>query len=410
MNTNRIKGLLLLSAGAVLGFGLALGGAVLAGLALPVAGDDSGAVAERRLLGEVMDRIRTEYVDPVTEDALVASAARGMVTGLDPHSRLLDAAEYEQVRISTSGHYTGVGLEVRGDGDQVVVVAPIPGSAAERAGLRAGDVLVSVDAEPVTAATLDATIRRLRGAPGTAVDVTARRADVLLPFRLLRGPVQVQSVRAAPLGDGLGYVRITQFSDRTAADLARALRDLRAADGGLRGLVLDLRDNPGGVLDAAVAVADAFLEQGVIVSASGRTRDARFRRDATPGDLLAGAPLAVLVNGNSASAAEIVAGALHDHGRATLLGARTFGKGSVQTVLPLSDGRALKLTTSRYFTPAGDSIQARGIEPDVALAALADGPRAPADDPQVAAARAVLTGATPAVVARRLPVEVAGGS
>lgn len=410
MNTNRIKGLLLLSAGAVLGFGLALGGAVLAGLALPVAGDDSGAVAERRLLGEVMDRIRTEYVDPVTEDALVASAARGMVTGLDPHSRLLDAAEYEQVRISTSGHYTGVGLEVRGDGDQVVVVAPIPGSAAERAGLRAGDVLVSVDAEPVTAATLDATIRRLRGAPGTAVDVTARRADVLLPFRLLRGPVQVQSVRAAPLGDGLGYVRITQFSDRTAADLARALRDLRAADGGLRGLVLDLRDNPGGVLDAAVAVADAFLEQGVIVSASGRTRDARFRRDATPGDLLAGAPLAVLVNGNSASAAEIVAGALHDHGRATLLGARTFGKGSVQTVLPLSDGRALKLTTSRYFTPAGDSIQARGIEPDVALAALPDGPRAPADDPQVAAARAVLTGATPAVVARRLPVEVAGGS
>lgn len=410
MNTNRIKGLLLLSAGAVLGFGLALGGAVLAGLALPVAGDDSGAVAERRLLGEVMDRIRTEYVDPVTEDALVASAARGMVTGLDPHSRLLDAAEYEQVRISTSGHYTGVGLEVRGDGDQVVVVAPIPGSAAERAGLRAGDVLVSVDAEPVTAAALDATIRRLRGAPGTAVDVTARRADVLLPFRLLRGPVQVQSVRAAPLGDGLGYVRITQFSDRTAADLARALRDLRAADGGLRGLVLDLRDNPGGVLDAAVAVADAFLEQGLIVSASGRTRDARFRRDATPGDLLAGAPLAVLVNGNSASAAEIVAGALHDHGRATLLGARTFGKGSVQTVLPLSDGRALKLTTSRYFTPAGDSIQARGIEPDVALAAPADGPRAPADDPQVAAARAVLTGATPAVVARRLPVEVAGGS
>jgi carboxyl-terminal processing protease len=410
MNTNRIKGLLLLSGGAVLGFGLALGGAVLAGLALPVAGDDRGAVAERRLLGEVMDRIRTEYVDPVTEDALVASAARGMVTGLDPHSRLLDPAEYEQVRISTSGHYTGVGLEVRGDGDQVIVVAPIPGSAAARAGLRAGDVLVSVDGEPVTAATLDATIRRLRGAPGTVVQVTARRVDVLLPFRLLRGPVQVQSVRATALDDGLAYVRITQFSDRTAADLARALRDLRAADGGLRGLVLDLRDNPGGVLDAAVAVADAFLEQGVIVSASGRTRDARFRRDATPGDLLAGAPLAVLVNGNSASAAEIVAGALHDHGRATLLGARTFGKGSVQTVLPLSDGRALKLTTSRYYTPAGDSIQARGIEPDVALAAPADGPRAPADDPQVAAARAVLTGATPAVVARRLPVEVAGGS
>jgi carboxyl-terminal processing protease len=410
MNTNRIKGLLLLSGGAVLGFGLALGGAVLAGLALPASTDGTAAMAERRLLREVMDRIRAEYVDAVTEDALVASAARGMVTGLDPHSRLLDAAEYEQVRISTSGHYTGVGLEVRSDGDAVIVVGPIPGSAAERAGLKAGDVLVSVDAAPVTAAALDATIRQLRGAPGTAVRVAVRRADAVLPFRLLRGPVQVQSVRAAGLGDGVGYVRITQFSDRTATDLARALRDLRAADGGLRGLVLDLRDNPGGVLDAAVAVADAFLERGVIVSASGRTRDARFRREATAGDLLAGAPLAVLVNGNSASAAEIVAGALHDHGRATLLGARTFGKGSVQTVLPLSDGRALKLTTSRYYTPAGDSIQSRGIEPDVALAPPADGPRTPADDPQVAAARAVLTSAAPAVLTRQARVEVAGGS
>jgi carboxyl-terminal processing protease len=410
MNTNRIKGLLLLSGGAVLGFGLAVGGAVVAGLAFPPDPAASAALGEQRLLGEVMDRIRTEYVDPVPDDTLVASAARGMVTGLDPHSRLLDAAEYEQVRISTSGHYTGVGLEVRSDGDRVVVVGPIPGSAAERAGLRAGDVLVSVDGQPVTAASLDATIRRLRGAPGTPVQVTARRAEALLPFRLLRGPVQVQSVRATALGDGLGYVRITQFSDRTATDLARAVRDLRAADGGLRGLVLDLRDNPGGVLDAAVAVADMFLERGVIVSASGRTRDARFRREATAGDLLAGAPLAVLVNGNSASAAEIVAGALHDHGRATLLGARTFGKGSVQTVLPLSDGRALKLTTSRYYTPAGDSIQSRGIEPDVALAALADGPWFPAGDPQVTAARDVLTGATPAAPSRRTPVEVAGGS
>ena len=387
--------MLLLSSGAVLGFALAVAGAVLAGLDLPGAAADERA-GEQALLAEVMDRIRREYVDPVPARNLVDGAARGMVAGLDAHSRFLDADEYEQIRISTSGNYTGVGLEVQADGERVVVVAPIEGSAAARAGLQSGDVLVSIDGVAVDAGQLGEAIQRLRGKPGTAVAVTALRGEASLPFRLLRGPVQVHSVRTASLGDGVGYVRITQFSDRTAADLGRALREFRQAPGGLRGLVLDLRDNPGGVLDAAVAVADAFLEQGRIVSASGRARTASFRHDATPGDLLEGAPLAVLVNGNSASAAEIVAGALKDHGRATLLGARTFGKGSVQTVLPLADGRALKLTTARYFTPAGDSIHARGIDPDIVLPEPVGTGRSPADDPQVAAPRAALAAPRPA--------------
>jgi carboxyl-terminal processing protease len=391
---DRLRAALLLTSGAVLGFGLAVGTAVLAGLGDRPDGRDE---SERRLLGEVIDRIRREYVEPVSTRQLVESAARGMVTGLDSHSRFLDADEYEDIRISTSGNYSGVGLEVEASGEQLLVT-PIEGSPAARAGVQAGDALVRVDTLTVAGSRVTDVIQRLRGRPGTFVDIAARRAGApqLLSFHLLRGPVQVHSVRGQLLDGGIGYLRISHFTDRTAADLDAAIAELRRRQWPLSGVVLDLRNNPGGVLEAAVAVTDAFLDAGIIVSASGRSRNASFRHDAETGDLTEGAPLAVLVNGQSASAAEIVAGALQDHGRATLLGARTFGKGSVQTVLPLSDGRGIKLTTSRYFTPSGASIHERGIAPDVelpvgVLAVPADATR----DPQVLAAVSALTGANP---------------
>jgi carboxyl-terminal processing protease len=391
MNSRGIRGLPWIAVGIVTGASLAAFAAWLAGV-VPLPPVTTRAGDEQQLLAEVAARIRAEYVEPVDERSLAEGAVRGMLATLDPHSQFLDTAEHEEIRISASGNYVGVGLEVKSRDGQLVVVTPIAGGPAARAGLRPGDVIVSVDGEPVDGASVDDAILRLRGEPGTTVVVTALREGAgPTPVSLQRGPVHVQSVMATALADDYGYVRISRFNDTTAADLRRAIEGLQRRGGGLSGLVLDLRDNPGGVLDAAVAVADAFLEGGVIVSASGRTRDATFRHDALPGDVLDGAPIAVLINGASASAAEIVAGALRDHGRATLVGARTFGKGSVQTVLPLSGGRAVKLTTSRYFTPSGDSIQDRGITPDVALPGASPHATGPAEDPQVAAAVATLS-------------------
>lgn len=367
-----IKDLLLLLGGLTVGFTLALGGAVLAGFDAPpqpvadVPDDDS------RLLAEVLERVRHEYVEPVSEHQLMDNAVRGMVSELDAHSQYLSREEFEEIRISTNGAYSGVGIEVQMVDGRVVVVAPIQGSPAERAGIRPGDVIVSIDGEPVAARNVTDTVVRMRGAHGTPVRLTvAREGDPRpLAFDLRRSNVEVHSVTATLLEPGFGYLRISQFSDTTARDLRHSVGALRRQAGGeLRGLVLDLRSNPGGVLEAAVDVADAFLEEGLIVTASGRTRDATFQRQALPGDLLDGAPVVIIVNGGSASASEIVAGALKDHGRATIVGTRTFGKGSVQTVMPLSEGRAIKLTTSRYFTPDGQSIQGRGITPDVELPA-----------------------------------------
>jgi carboxyl-terminal processing protease len=298
------------------------------------------------------------------------AAIRGMVAGLDPHSAFLDSQEYDEIRISTTGHYSGVGIEVALEDGVVRVVSPIDGTPAAAAGVLPGDVILSVDGRAVDGGGLEDTIDRMRGQPGTVVTVAVARTGVETPleFRLKRANVEVHSVRDELLDHDVGYVRITHFSDTTAADLGRALTALHARTPyGLRGLVLDLRNNPGGVLEAAVSVSDAFLDDGVIVRASGRAVDARFEMDAQPGDLLQGAPLVVLVNGGSASASEIVAGALQDHHRATLVGHRTYGKGSVQTVMPLSDGHAIKLTTSRYYTPSGRSIHERGITPDVEL-------------------------------------------
>ena len=325
---------------------------------------------EHALLDEVAEHVRREYVESVTNDRLEQAAVAGMVASLDPHSAFLDAAAYDEMRVSTAGTYTGVGIEVaEEDGGRIVVVAPIEGSPADLAGVHSGDQLVEVDGRRIAPGALEEAIARMRGIAGTHVEVKLVRDGEAAPlsFQLERSEVHVQTVRAERLPGGYGYVRVSHFSDATPGDFNAAIVAMqRAPDAApLRGLVLDLRENPGGVLESAVSVADSFLESGLIVRADGRTPEAKFEMAATPGDLLGGAPVVVLVDGGSASGAEIVAGALRDHDRATLMGERTYGKGSVQTVMPLRDGEALKLTTSRYFTPAGRSIHARGLEPDV---------------------------------------------
>ncbi len=325
---------------------------------------------DARLFAEVLERVEREYVDPVDDHQLLQAAIRGMVSSLDPYSAYLDGDEYDEIKISSSGQYSGVGIEVSMEDGQVVVVAPFEGSPAAEAGIRSGDVIATIDGVAVNTTTLTDTIGRMRGKEGTTVTIGILREGSTEPlqFTLKRARVQLHSVKAELLEPGYGYVRIAQFSETTGDELSNALRGLRKSSGApLKGLVLDLRNNPGGVLEAAVAVADTFLDGGVIVSAKGRTPESKFEMKATPGDDLDGAPIVVLVNGGSASAAEIVAGALKDNHRATLMGRTTFGKGSVQTVIPLSGDRAIKLTTSLYYTPSGVSINHRGIEPDIEL-------------------------------------------
>ena len=351
---------------------------------LPASQRAAASASAHRLLDEVENRIRREYVDKVPDRAFDEAAVKGILAGLDPHSAFLDAEQYDEMRATTTGSYSGVGIEVSADDRRVVVVTPIEGSPAARAGVHAGDAILAVDGRPVTADRLEETIARMRGAAGTRVRLAIGRTGEPEPllFTLERGEVHVHTVRAEPLPGEYGYVRITQFSDSTPDDLVTALsdlmqHDLKASRHALRGLVLDLRGNPGGVLESAVSVADTFLDEGLIVRAEGRTPESRFEMAATRGDALQGQPLVVLVDGGSASGSEIVAGALRDHGRATLMGERTFGKGSVQTVIPLRDGQALKLTTSRYFTPSGVSIHERGLDPDIVIGKLADDERAP---------------------------------
>jgi carboxyl-terminal processing protease len=357
----------------LLAVGIAIG--LSLGLAHGVMADKPGLGADlpwtdARMLAEVLERVKHDYVNPVDDHQLLQAAIRGMVSSLDPYSAYLDGEAYDEVKISSSGRYFGVGIEISIEDEQVVVIAPFDGSPAAQAGIRSGDVIVTIDGVAVNTNALADTIGRMRGAEGTTVKIGIMRDGIAEPllFTLKRSRVDLHSVRAELLESGLGYVRISQFSETTGDDLGGALKDLRKRNGApLEGLVLDMRDNPGGVLEAAVAVADAFLESGVIVTAKGRTPDSKFEMDATPGDALNGAPIVVLVNGGTASAAEIVAGALKDQHRAKLMGRTTFGKGSVQTIVPLADDRAVKLTTSLYYTPSGASINHRGIAPDIEL-------------------------------------------
>jgi carboxyl-terminal processing protease len=358
----------LLAVGIVIGLSLGLAHGVLADKPAALGADLPWQDA--RMLAAVLERVKHDYVNPVDDHQLLQAAIRGMVASLDPYSAYLDGDEYDEVKISSSGRYSGVGLELSIEDEQVVVIAPFDGSSAALAGIRAGDIIVTIDGIPVNTNTLADTIGRMRGEEGTSVKIGIMREGSAEPmlFTLKRSRVELHSVRAQMLESGYGYVRISQFSETTGDDLVAALKDLRKHNGApLKGLVLDMRDNPGGVLEAAVAVADTFLESGVIVTARGRTPDSKFQMDATPGDAMNGAPIVVLVNGGSASAAEIVAGALKDQHRAKLMGRTTFGKGSVQTIIPLSDDRAVKLTTSLYYTPSGVSINHRGIAPDIEL-------------------------------------------
>ena len=368
--STRSRTLIALVAGAVFGFSAALASGVLAEKSKDSVQPRSTAGLpweDARQFAEVYERIKREYVDEVDDHALMEKAIRGMVAALDPHSAYLDTDEFEEIRLSTMGSYPGVGIEVAAEDGAVKILRPIDGSPAQRAGLLPGDMIVKIDGEDIGADQAGA-IARMRGSTGSVVKLTIRRPPTgeLIDFSLKRAKVEVHSVAEETLEPGYGYVRITTFSETTAEDLSHAVTALRRDNPrGIKGLVLDLRNNPGGVLEAGVAVADAFLDSGVIVTADGRTPDARFRMDATPGDLIEGAPLVVLVNGGTASASEIVAGALKDHGRALLIGHKTYGKGSVQTVMPLAYGGAIKLTTSRYFTPSGASIHGKGILPDV---------------------------------------------
>lgn len=358
---------------------LAVAGASALGLwladgELPVREPDHGSLSweQAQLFAEVMERVKEDYVQPVDDRELLESAIRGMVSGLDPHSEFLDREEYRDIRISTSGHYSGVGIEVATEDSRLTVIAPIDNTPAQRAGIRSGDTILSVDGVPVDPDRLHDAIERMRGRAGTRVSLTIGRESVEEPlrFRMMRENIQVASVRHELLEPTYGYVRVSQFNETTPDEMRAAIDDLlkkiqERRGTMLTGLVIDLRNNPGGILDAAVDVADLFLDSGVIVSAEGRTPEARFTRRAERGDILDGASIVVLVNEGSASASEIVAGALQDHRRALVVGTVTFGKGLVQTVMPLSEGRALKLTTSRYYTPSGDSIHKKGISPDV---------------------------------------------
>jgi carboxyl-terminal processing protease len=366
--STKTRNLAYLALGLCIGLGLGVTRGVLAdkpaASAAPIPWEDAHTLAT------VIERVKRDYVEKVDDHALLQAAIRGMVASLDPYSAYLDRDEYDEIKISSSGEYSGVGIEVAMEDEQVVVVAPIEGSPAAHAGIRSGDVIVMIDGIPVNTTTLADTIERMRGKEGTTVRIGIERDGNAEPlqFSVKRQRVELHSVRAELPAPGYGYARISQFSDSTGQELIAALGLLRQRNNGpLKGLVLDLRDNPGGVLEAAVAVADAFIDKGVIVTAKGRTNDSKFEMDATPGDELAGAPLVVLINGGSASAAEIVAGALKDNHRATLMGRTTFGKGSVQTIMPLTEQTALKLTTSLYYTPSGASINHKGIAPDIEI-------------------------------------------
>ena len=352
--------------GAALGMALATGQGVLAERkaegALPL--------KELRTFTEVFAKIKDDYVEPVEDKVLLENAIRGMLGGLDPHSSYLVPADYQELQAGTSGEFGGLGIEVGMEDGFVKVIAPIDDTPAQRAGVEAGDLIIRLDEVPVKGMSLGDAVKVMRGEPGTDIVLTIVREGANRPLKITitRAVIQVTSVRSRTLEPGYGYVRISQFQNRTGENLRDAIGKLRNDAGDvLKGLVLDLRNNPGGVLSAAVSVSDAFLEEGTIVYTEGRMDEAQLNYSAKGSDILDGVPLVVLVNAGSASASEIVAGALQDHRRAVIMGEKTFGKGSVQTILPLDNGSALKLTTARYYTPSGTSIQARGIVPDITL-------------------------------------------
>lgn len=321
-----------------------------------------------KTFSEVYGRIKQDYVEPVKDDKLLEDAIRGMLTGLDPHSAYLDKEQYDELKVGTTGQFGGLGIEVGMENGFVKVIAPIDDTPAQKAGVKAGDLIIRLDEKPVKGLSLNDAVKIMRGEPGSPIVLTIVRegAEQPIKIKLVRDIIKVKSVKSRLLEEGYGYVRLSSFQAKTGESMIEAIDELKKK-GKLKGLVIDLRNNPGGVLNAAVTVSDAFLDDGLIVYTDGRVEDAKMKFSASSGDLLEGAPIVVLINAGSASASEIVAGALQDHKRAIIMGEKTFGKGSVQTILPTSNGGAVKLTTARYYTPSGRSIQAEGITPDVPI-------------------------------------------
>jgi carboxyl-terminal processing protease len=360
-------------------YGLLLGAAFLVGVASgptvgflgrAVAQDQSRAEASQflKVFGDVFERVRAEYVDPVSDKEILENAINGMLTGLDPHSSYMNAKAFKDMQVQTKGEFGGLGLEVTEDKGLIKVVSPIDDTPAFRSGIKAGDIITALDGKTVLGLSLNDAVDRMRGSPNSKIVLTIKRDGVDKPLEIAvtREIIKIQVVKARLEADNIGYVRLSQFTEKADAGIRAAVKDLKAKAGGpLQGLILDLRNDPGGLLDQAIAVSSSFIEQGEIVSTRARHADDSQRWDARGSDILNGAPLVVLINGGSASASEIVAGALQDHRRAVLLGTKSFGKGSVQTVIPLPGGGAMRLTTARYYTPSGRSIQALGIVPDV---------------------------------------------
>ena len=327
---------------------------------------------ELRSFTQVFEQIRQGYIEKVEDRQLLENAITGMLLELDPHSAYLSKQDYQNLQENTSGYYGGLGIEISAEDGLIKVISPIDNSPAERIGIRAGDLIVEIDGSSVRGLALPRAIAKLRGKKGSTIDISVIRDDVdeLLSFTIIRDEIYTSSVKSRILRPGFAYIRISQFQKDSGEDFVEALKNLRSDNsniGQLLGLILDLRNNPGGLVPAAVDVVDALLDDGIIVYTEGRLSSANITFNSTPGDLIQHIPIVVLINGGSASASEIVAGALQDHRRAVIVGTQSFGKGSVQTLLPLGDGRAVKLTTARYFTPKGRSIQAQGIKPDVII-------------------------------------------
>ncbi len=346
---------------------LAAGGIVFS-LQAQAQSTESLPLEDLQIFSEVFGKIKSEYVDPVDDATLLRNAIKGMLSGLDPHSVFLDPEDFQEIKITTDGKFGGLGIEVTTEDGVIKIVAPIDGTPAYDAGLQTGDLILKIDDVSVRGIDLNDAVEKMRGDPGSHIKLTIDREGEpgLLEIELVRAIIKVTSVRGEIIEPGYGYVRLSSFQSGTAESLRTRVKNLIEENGGqLKGLVLDLRNNPGGILSGAIEVSDMFLGEGNIVTTRGRTSTSDQSFSAKPDDISGDAPLVVLVNGGSASASEIVAGALQDHKRAIIMGTRTFGKGSVQTVIPMNNGGALKLTTARYFTPSDRSIQARGIIPDI---------------------------------------------
>ena len=357
------------------------------GAAPPASSNTPDTYKQLNLFGDVFELVRQNYADDVNDETLVEGAINGMLTALDPHSNYLNAKNFTDMKVQTRGEFGGLGIEVSMENGLVKVVSPIDDTPAAHAGIKPGDMITHLDGQPVQGLTLPEAVEKMRGPINSDITLTIRR-EGRDPFdvKLTRANIKIQSVRSHLEGSNVAYIRITSFNEQTDVGLNNAIKNLKQqANNKLIGVVLDLRNNPGGLLDQAVAVSDAFLDRGEIVSTRGRRSDDAQRYNARPGDIASGLPVAVLINGGSASASEIVAGALQDHHRAILIGTKSFGKGSVQTIIPLAGHGAMRLTTARYYTPSGRSIQARGIDPDIVVEA-AKIEHAPGKDDKTASA------------------------